>query len=168
MRSRKTNQQKIISEYGEGPNLLEDVLAGLSEADLDQWLQDDSWTIRQIVHHISDGDDIWKSFIKQAIGDPGGEFILHWYWQMAQDKWAERWKYKSRSISSSLALFRANRNHIVQLLEHAPHVLENCLLIRWPRAGEQDVSISWVLEMQSQHVQEHVEDIREIRELHGM
>ena len=168
MTAKSARLQKFFADYRKGPNLLEKALAGLSEVDLDKSLSDDGWTIRKIVHHISDGDEIWKLFIKQAIGNPGGEFILGWYWQMPQDQWTERWNYESRSIDTSLATFRANRNQTLQLLQHAPQVLENCLLIRWPRGDEQEVSIGWVVEMQTQHVQEHVRDIRRIRDLHGI
>jgi hypothetical protein len=166
--TRLARQQKIILDYGEGPNLLEKALTGLSEANLDISPLDDGWTIRKIVHHLSDGDDIWKAFIKQAIGNPGSEFNLQWYWQIPQDEWAELWNYERRTIETPLAIFRANRNQSVQLLEHAPQVVENCLLIRWPRGGDQDVSISWVLEMQTQHVVEHVSEIGDIRDLHGI
>ena len=163
-----TSQNEIIANYGDGPNRLEVAIAGLSEIDLDIALATDSWTIRKIVHHLADGDDLWKSFIKQAIGNPGGEFTLEWYWQMPQDEWAERWDYEKRAIGPSLIMFRASRVHTVQLLEHTSGVLEKSLLIRWPKGEDQDVSVGWVVEMQTQHVKEHVSDIGRIREAHGI
>ena len=168
MTTQMTSQNQIITDYSDGPNLLEEAVSGLSEADLDIAPSNDSWTIRKIVHHIADGDDIWKSFIKQAIGNPGGEFILEWYWQIPQDEWAERWDYEERVIGPSLVMFRANRGHIVQLLEQSSEVMEKSLRIRWPNRGEQNVSVRWVVEMQTQHVEEHVGDIRRIREAHGI
>ena len=168
MTGTRANQKNILADYAEGPILLEEALHGLSVADLDQSPPDDGWTIRQIVHHLSDGDDIWKSFIKQAVGNPGGEFILEWYWRIPQVEWAARWNYGSRSIDTSLAVIRSNRNQTVQLLEHYPQVLENYLVIRWPRGEKQNVSVKWVLEMQIQHVKEHVNDIRGIRDFHDI
>jgi hypothetical protein len=168
MTVRLTRQNQIITDFGDGPNLLEAAIAGLSESDLDIAPSSDCWTIRKIVHHLTDGDDIWKSFIKQAIGNTGGKFTLEWYWQMPQDEWAERWEYEKRAIGPSLVMFRASRDHIVQLLEHTSGVLEKSLMIRWLKGGEQDVSVGWVVEMQTQHVVEHVSDIGRIRESHGI
>ena len=159
-----SNPNEIIANYAQGPGRLEAAIAGLSATDLDFALSSGSWTIRQIVHHLADGDDLWKAFIKQAIGNPGSEFVLAWYWQIPQDEWAERWAYGERAIEPSLALYRASRFHVVQLLEHTPEVWDKSLRIRWPDGEEQDVSVRWVVEMQTRHIEEHLGEIRRIRE----
>jgi hypothetical protein len=156
------DQKEIISNYAGGPNRLESAIAGLSEADLDSALNGDSWTIRQIVHHLADGDEIWRIFIKQAIGHPGGEFALEWYWQFPQEEWAKCWAYRDRDISSSLALFTAGRRNLAQLLEHTPDAWGKTLHVRWPDGEEQEVSVGWVVEMQSRHLDGHLDDIRRI------
>jgi hypothetical protein len=168
MTKQTTSQSQIMADYGDGPNRLEKAIAGLSESDLDLSLSSDSWTIQKIVHHVADGDDIWKSFIKQAIGNPGGDFTLQWYWKMPQDEWTTRWSYAERAIEPSLALFRANRGHIVQLLEHSPEAMEKCLRVRWPKGVEQDVSVEWVIDMQTKHLEMHIDDIGMIREAHDL
>ena len=63
------DQDSIITRFREGPNLLDRTLAGVSEADLDTPPSQGGWTIRQIVHHLADGDDLWKTFIKAALGN---------------------------------------------------------------------------------------------------
>jgi hypothetical protein len=120
------------------------------------------------VHHIVDGDDIWKVFIKRAIGNPGGTFDLQWYWEMPQDEWVKRWAYASREIEPSLALFRANRGHIVQLLDHVPGAWEQCLLVRWPNGVEQELNVASVVEMQARHVTGHLDDIRKAKKIRGV
>jgi len=77
------------------------------------------WTIRDIVHHIVDGDDLWKTSIKMALGNEEAEFTLKWYTAHPQIEWAKQWSYEKRSIEISLTLFRAIRSHILQLLEYA-------------------------------------------------
>ena len=54
------NKDSVIARYIEGPKLLERALAGLTEADLDTAPAKGGWSIRQIVHHLADGDDLWK------------------------------------------------------------------------------------------------------------
>ncbi len=105
----------------------------LAEADLDARPSQGGWTIRQIVHLIVDGDDIWKLCIKMAMGNEDGEFALEWYWALPQQTWAERWAYAKRSPDVSLALFRAERAHVVQLLESAPEVWERSVTLRTPK-----------------------------------
>jgi hypothetical protein len=70
------DHEAIIANYGNCPGQLAAALLGLSEADLDLRTSAEGWSIREIVHHIADGDDMWKIFIKQAIGNPGSEFFL--------------------------------------------------------------------------------------------
>lgn len=162
------DREEIIAMYAGGPIQLETAIAGLSEEDLDITENDGAWTIRQIVHHVVDGDDIWKVFIKRAIGNPGGEFDLDWYMAIPQCEWVKRWSYATREIGPSLALFRANRNHIVQLLEHVPEAWERSLLVRWSNGEEQKVQVAWVVKMQAQHVIGHVEDIQRSRLTHDI
>jgi len=167
MNDKAGNRSDVLVSYAAGPDRLEAAIAGLSAADLDLALNSDSWSIRQIVHHIADGDDLWKGFVKQAIGHPAGEFTLVWYWQITQDEWAERWAYGERAIEPSLALFRANRAHIVQLLAHRSEAWSNSLLIRRPDGEGAQTSVGWVVAMQARHIDGHLDDIRRIRAAHG-
>jgi hypothetical protein len=163
------DSDKLIANYGNCPSQLDAAILGLSEVHLDLRQDAESWTIRETIHHIADGDDMWKLFIKRAIGNPNGEYVFDWYWQVPQDQWAKSWHYKDRSIEPSLALFRANRNHIVQLLRHTPGAVEKSLRVRWPtKLGEQEVKVRLVLEGQTQHALAHVAEIVEIRNLYGV
>jgi len=167
MNDQAVNRSDILAAYAAGPDRLEAALAGLSAADLDLALDGDSWSIRQIVHHIADGDDLWKEFVKRAVGNPAGEFILSWYWDIAQDEWARRWAYRERDIKPSLALFRAGRAHVVQLLTHRRDAWSHSLLICWPGGDAVQTGVEWVVAMQARHVVGHVDDIRRIRAAHG-
>src|SRR5512146_939780 len=119
--------ETILKQYADGPALLASALAGLCETDLDLALSAASWTIRQIVHHIVDGDDIWKTCIKTALGNSEALFSLQWYTVRTQMEWSESWAYSRRGLESSLALYRANRIHIVDLLEHIPGACERSI-----------------------------------------
>jgi hypothetical protein len=158
----------LLARYADCPLQLRAALAGLAEAGLDCGPPTGGWTIRQIVHHIVDGDDLWKACIKAAQGNSSAVFSLEWYWTVEQDVWAERWNYAGRALEPSLALFEASRHHVVQLLEHAPRALERRIVVRWPGAREQEVPVWWVVEMQTRHVEGHIGDIRAIREAHGL
>ena len=160
------NPSAILALYADGPAQLEAVLMGLTESELDLAETGDSWTIRQIVHHLADGDDIWKICIKAALGNREGLFSLQWYWDRPQTEWAETWGYANRNIESSLALLRANRHHIVELVGQTPDAWERSIRLKWPDGEEERITIGEVLEMQASHVVGHINDILMIRQAH--
>ena len=151
-----------IARYREGPALLEQVVKDLTDADLDAVPSGGGWTIRQIVHHVADGDDIWKTCIKMAMGNEGAEFALAWYWALPQETWAERWAYAGRSVDESLALLRASRAHVAQLLGCAPEAWDRAVVVRTRRGELERVPVGFVVQMQGDHVYHHVERIRAI------
>ena len=166
MSEQADNSKAILAQYADGPARLEAVLVGLTESDLNLAQTSDSWTIRQIVHHLADGDDIWKICIKAALGNSEGLFSLQWYWDKPQTKWAENWKYANRSIEPSLALLHANRHHIVELVQQTPDAWEKSIRLKWPDSEEGRITIGEVLEMQASHVVGHINDIQMIRQAH--
>ena len=158
-----SDRKTILARYKEGPALLEQALAGLQDADLDAPPLQGGWTIRQIVHHIVDGDDLWKSCIKAALGNEDGEFTLKWYWSIPQQEWSERWGYAHRSLGPSIALFRATRAHVVQLMEQVPDAWSRTIGVRNSDGEVEPVSAGFVVEMQADHVEHHVTRILAIR-----
>ncbi len=162
------NKRKILVNYGAGPGLLSDIIQGLTDEQLDLMLTNESWSIRQLVHHITDGDYLWKEFLLRAAGEPEKEFTLEWYWCLPQDEWVKRWSYAGRNVEQSLELFKANRQHTIELLHHVPELWDRSLLIPTRQGGQERVSVGAVVEMQAGHVMGHVEDIQQIRNKFGV
>jgi len=156
------DKDSVIARYMEGPALLRCTLAGLSDSDYDTAPIKGGWTIRQIVHHIADGDDLWKTCIKQALGNEQAEFSLDWYRAKTQDTWADRWAYQQRSVDASLSLLQAIRNHIFQLLEHVPDGWHKSAGFREPNGEIVRVPVGFVIEMQADHLAHHVKQIETI------
>jgi hypothetical protein len=161
------NESAVLARYAQGPEQLELALAGLDGPGLDASGSQGGWTVRQIVHHIVDGDDIWKLCIKSALGSEDGEFTLGWYWALSQDVWADRWRYSARSIDVSLALFRANRGHVLQLLKHVPDAWQRSIRMRTPDGMIERVTVGRAIQIQAEHAMHHVEQIVAIRAARG-
>ncbi len=157
------DESEVLARYAEGPAQLEAALEGLDEASLDVRVSQNGWTVRQVVHHIVDGDDLWKLCIKAALGLEDGEFTLSWYWTQPQDVWAERWKYSARSLDASLALFRAEREHILQLLKHVPDAWQRSIGVRRPDGQAERMTVGRVIEMQTRHAVHHIAQITAMR-----
>ncbi len=156
------DREGTISRYREGSFLLEEVVNDLADDDLDAKPSQGGWTIRQIVHHIVDGDDIWKVCIKMAMGNEEEEFALGWYSALSQETWGDRWAYTKRSIDVSLSLFKATRAHVLQLIESAPEVWNRSVVVRSPKGDAERVPVGFVVQMQADHVFHHIERIRAI------
>jgi len=159
-------QDQILKDFVSCLKLLKASIDGLQGSQLDLSKEKDEWTIREIVHHLADGDYIWKLCVLRALGESRVAFHLKWYWETEQVRWSQLWGYASREIEPSLALLEANRNHAVELLRTMPGSLSKTIIIEWPGGDRQEVQIGWILEMQTNHVLGHIEDIREIREVH--
>lgn len=157
-------QDLILENYVNCLNLLGATLDDLQTSDLDFSRKNGEWTIREIIHHIADGDYIWKICIQKALGESKRPFHLKWYWETDQVRWSHLWGYSSREIGSSLALLQANRNHTIELLRNISSSLSRTIKIEWPGGDLQEVNIGWVLKMQTDHVKGHVEEIRKIKE----
>lgn len=160
-------RDSVIARYKEGPALLERALFGLQDADLDALPSKGGWTIRQIVHHIVDGDDLWKLCIKIALGNEQSEFTLDWYRTLPQTDWADRWAYAQRSLDVSLALLKATRAHILQLLEQVPDGWSRSVEFRKADGETVRVPVGYVVEMQADHIVHHVNQILAIRKEFG-
>jgi hypothetical protein len=156
------DQSALLSRYLEGPDLLERAIADLTEAELDAPPSAGGWTIRQIVHHVADGDDLWKVGIKAALGNEEGEFAFEWYRALSQDAWAERWGYSRRPVDASLALLRAIRAHVAEIVERVPGAWTRSIGVPTPK-GTECISVREVIEMQTQHVEHHIDRIAAIR-----
>lgn len=157
------NKTEILALFAQGSSMLESNLAGLSDNELDFVPANGGWSIRQIVHHVTDGDDLWIACLKAALGLEQYVFNLKWYLSQPQTEWAKRWNYEKRSISVSLNLFKANREHILQLLEYSPEAWTKTFQYQEPDGKIELIPIGFIIEMQANHVIHHVKRILEIR-----
>jgi len=160
----KCDKDTILARFKEGPAQLEHILEGLTEVDLDYIPARGGWTIRQIVHHIADGDDIWKLGIKMALGIEQVEFMLNWYSAIPQTDWANSWVYSNRSVKISLVLLNAIRSHILELLDQIPDAWDKTIKFRNPDGEFEYTTVGFVVEMQADHVFHHIKRIHEIRQ----
>jgi len=58
---------EILSRFLSGAKQLQGIVENLSEAQLDLSREPNTWSIRQIVHHLADDCDVWSMCIKKAI-----------------------------------------------------------------------------------------------------
>ena len=159
-------QEAIMARYAAGVQAVDDVLVGLSEADLDLARAQDKWTIREIAHHIADAEDLWEIATKSALGNCGCLFDVSWY--IIDNKWAEPLQYAARPLDEALDLYRAIRHQVLELLEHVPGAWEKHVLFhRGDPDKAHEMTVGDIVTWQARHVMIHVEQIGETRKVHG-
>lgn len=154
---------ETLALYAAGLDVLDEALSGLAEPDLDLAGTPDGWTIRQIVHHIADGDDLWSMCLKAALAAPGCSYEHDWY--STDNACAKTLDYAGRAIEPAVALFQANRRHVVQLVRHLPDAWDRFVLFKRAAMPEpQSINVGFIVRIQARHALEHVEEIRAIRQ----
>jgi hypothetical protein len=158
---------ELLFEYGQLPERLEAVIAGLEESDLDLCLES-GWSIRQYICHLVEGEQLWQINLRVVLGLNGAKFPFTWYPEHSQDEWVELWVYGKRSLEVMLDQYRADTHYLVDILKNLPDVWEHYGRVTWPGDEvESHYSVRDIVEMHLSHLDEHAEDIRAIRALHG-
>jgi uncharacterized damage-inducible protein DinB len=160
--------EEALAAYEQLPDELDVAVARLSDADLDTTRSAGEWTTRQIVHHLADGEAHWLTAIKMALIEPG--FVYHhntWNQEASSDALA----YTTRPIEPSLALFRAQRTHVLQLLHALPGAWDRHVEFNWLDSGDQlkrrNVTVADIINMQILHAAGHIAEINENRRAAG-
>jgi hypothetical protein len=156
--------KKVLDDFADCSDRLEGVVSGLNEEQLNRTPEDGGWSPRQIIHHLVDGSSIWGMFIHQALAGKGGEFNLHWYWDLPQEEWSEIWEYSFREIEPSLSVYRANQERLLGLLQLIDLPTEYSLEIQIEGHDPESVTILEAVRIQILHLKGHLADIRKIIE----
>jgi uncharacterized damage-inducible protein DinB len=154
----------ILALYERAPAELEATVATLSPEALDL-AQPGHWTMRQIVHHIVDGDALWAGTTKAALAKSGTAYEHEWY--TGNDEMEVALDYAHRPIEPALALFRASRAYLSQAIRHLPDAWARFVVFQHSDQAGENVTVEDMLRGQAAHALEHIEEIRETLKAHG-
>ena len=159
------SRQELMILYASLPERLTAAVNGLSDDQLDLAGGPDEWSIRQIVHHLADGQAVWSICMRMAIGAPGSAIQFDWY--PGNDAWADRMRFAERSIEPSLASLRALHQETAESLALIPDAWDRRVIIGEPGSGdEQAFSVAQIVDFTAEHFVEHLDEIREIKKNH--
>ena len=151
---------EMLALYAKAPDELETTLKGINEIELDKRLTPETWSIRQTVHHMVDGDAMWTLLMKTAIFNSGCSFDFGWY--TSNDTSAEGLHYAERSIEPVVQLFRANRIQMTQLFTLLGDAGDRYIQLITSE-GSDTIRLSEMIAIQASHAMEHIGQIRAIR-----
>ena len=153
--------EQTIALYASGPDVLEGAIAGLSDDELSWKPSDDDWSVREIVHHVADSDATALFRVKMALAEPGRVMFGNPY---HPDTWASSLDYNQRDIAPAIALLRATRQHILQLLDHVPDAMERT--VSNPEGEYTTVESS--ISMLASHLMIHIGQIKDVLRAAGI
>jgi len=142
-----------IESYQEATEEFISIASRLTQAELDK-VKDESWTARQVIHHVADSEAQSYARLRRLIAEPGTE--IQGYNEAA---WGENETlgYEVLPIEISLNVFRAVRASSLEILKRLTvDQLENAGT--HSESGEYTIK-TW-LETYIKHPLDHVEQIR--------
>lgn len=155
-------QIKNFNKFKKGIKQFESILLDLKDSDYDYSRGKEKWTIREIIHHIADAENLWKICIKAAIGNPGCDFDLNWY--LIDNKWAKPLGYYKRNVDSSIDLFKVSRNQIIELVDFYPEAYSNFITIKREDIPEgKKFTVEDIINFQILHLNRHIKQISDSR-----
>lgn len=153
------NRAAHLARFLDGERRLREAVAGLDEADLSAQPIPGEWSVREIVHHLADGEQISAVRLRRLLVEDGP--LLPGY--DATD-YAATMAYAERPIEPAIAAFAAARALSADLLSTLSEE-------QWARRGEHAeqgaYSVEIWVERNGNHVANHCNQIAQVRQALG-
>lgn len=153
--------EQMLALFRSVPDRLEAALASLTEEQLDLRRAPGKWSIRQIVHHITDSAIGSISRLRFGVAEPGRLYHPNTY---SPDVWDQALASERRPVGPSVALFRAVHEHMDQLIAYVPGALDGYTV---SESGTKS-SVSRSLGMLAAHAASHIDQIWQTRRIHSL
>lgn len=149
-----TERQALIDQFRAGGAVLNSAIEGLREGELDCREGAGEWSVRQIVHHVADGEIVRAARLFRLLVED--EPVID---GIDEGAYLRALHYE-RGIDASVAMFHAVRESLAALLEELSAE-------EWRRVGRHSefdsFGVEVVVERGVAHVVEHVDQIRRAR-----
>lgn len=145
----------LLQRYREGYSAVAAALAGITLAELDARPNAESWTAREVVHHLADSEMTSAIRIRRLLAEQNPEIVGY-----DEDLWRRSLRYGTRPIEDSLEAFRLARLTSAEVMDGIANG-------DWLRAGTHSesgaYSVETWLEIYSRHAHDHADQIRRAR-----
>lgn len=156
----KQHIESWISILEHFPNRLENLVKDLNDDQLDTCYRADGWTIRQVVHHISDSHH--HSYIRFKWALTEDKPLIKAYFE---DRWAELIDSKEAPIDMSISHIRAIHCKLVYLLKRLSDEDLNKIFVH-PETND-EVKLSYNIGNYAWHSSHHYAHIENIMKQKG-
>jgi DinB superfamily len=144
-------RDELIARYREGPAVVEHVVAGLGDEELDHVPADGGWSARAVLHHLADSEIMSAARLRLLLAEDAP--VIQGY---DEEELARRLHYEARPPGPSLAALRATRESTAAILDRLSEE-------DWGRSGTHteggDYSVERWLEIYAEHAHDHAGQI---------
>jgi hypothetical protein len=161
-------QKGLIEAFTRSQAGFDAALARLPEAGFDWREEEDGWSVRQIIHHVSEDCNVYAFIIEQALATPGCKVVFGDF--PGNDAWGESLNWNERTVGPALALMHAHRIWLAELVSSFPDRWDNEVSFYNDKGEELPgrSSVVKMMEMLTEHMQEHTETLKRIAEAKGL
>ncbi|HEV2445582.1 MAG TPA: putative metal-dependent hydrolase [Candidatus Sulfopaludibacter sp.] len=152
-------RRQAIAEIAAAPDRFRRAIEGLDDAQLDTAYRPGGWTVRQVVHHVSDSH--MNSYCRFRLALTEDDPTIKPY---AEDKWAELADARTAPVGSSLQLLESLHARWVALLSNLSEG-EWQRTFRHPEHGSMRLDVT--LAMYAWHCRHHAAHILNLRQRMG-
>lgn len=153
------DRQRAIASIAEAPRQFRAVVAGLNDTQLDTPYRDGGWTVRQVIHHVTDSH--MNAYIRTRLALTEQEPTIKPY---DEKLWAELEDARSAPLEPSQVLLDALHERWVRLLRATPST-HFSRTFRHPEHGLR--TVDWMIGVYDWHGRHHVAHIKALRERQG-
>ena len=145
----------LLQQYRDGYRAVAEALTGITRAELDARADADSWTAREVVHHLADSEITSAIRIRRLLAEADPQIAGY-----NEDLFRRTLRYDTRPIENSLEAFRLARVTTAEVMDGVSGE-------DWLRTGTHSesgpYSVETWLEIYAQHAHDHAEQIRRAR-----
>jgi hypothetical protein len=148
--------QDLLERFRRGGELLAMATTGAAGAELDFKPAPDKWSVRQIVCHLSDSEQVGAMRFRQTIAEDNP--TIGWY---DENAWAEKLDYGRRKLSQAVETFRRTRAENYELIRELPEAAWSRPYVH-SRYGPS--TLLGLLKNYTEHAENHVMQLRTVRQ----
>ncbi len=152
----------LIAAYAEGPRLLEEALAGLSEDELRFTPGPGHWSIHENVIHVADNELVHAARLRYLLAEPAKIPA-----SFRGDDWSRAIGYAAQPLGEALGLFRALRQANTAMLKTLPAEAWTKTGLHWDQDGAgphlRPITVAQAVEAFADHVHYHLRTIAKRR-----
>lgn len=155
------DQENLLKNFTSALDLFEAIFAKVPENGLDWSEKEGEWTVRQVVHHVTEDLTVYGFFIEQALAQSGSKVFLGEF--PGNEAWADSLGFDKRPVSNALALMHAQREYFAELINHFPDRWDNELQF-FDHSGKKlsETTVRKMVTMLTDHMIEHFKMIKNI------
>ena len=145
----------LVGQYVQGPALLRDAIAGMTENQWDAVPIEGQWSTRQVICHLADFEIVYADRIKRVLSEDRPTFFGG-----DPDTFAAHLGYDGRLIYDEIKVIQSVRRQVASILSlQSPNVAERVGL----HHEDGPKTLTDLLQAITKHVPHHIEFIKQKR-----